>query len=43
VIDVKNFPFLAPMMESFGEKQAKTGLTEFSRVWAYTPYQMSSK
>lgn len=25
-------------MESFGEKSAKMGLTEFSRVPAYTPY-----
>ena len=37
VIDVKNSPFFAPTMESFGEKSAKIGLTEFSRVPAYIP------
>jgi hypothetical protein len=34
VIAVKNFPFLGLITESFGEQQAKTGLTEFSGVWA---------
>lgn len=37
MIDVKNSPFFAPTMESFGEKSAKMGLTEFSRVPAYIP------
>jgi hypothetical protein len=37
VIDVKNFPFLGPIMDSLGEKQAKRCLTEFSGVPAYTP------
>jgi hypothetical protein len=38
VIDGKNFPFLRPIMESFGEKSEKTCLTEFSGIPAYTPY-----
>lgn len=37
VITVKNFPFFAPTMESFGEKSAKMGFTKFSRVPAYIP------
>jgi hypothetical protein len=37
VIDVKNFPFLGPITESFGEKQAEIGLTEFSGIPAYNP------
>jgi len=41
VIDVKNFPFLEPIMEHFGEKQAKTGLTEFSGVWLTPTYKDS--
>ena len=40
MITVKNFPFFAPTMESFGEKSAKMGLTEFSRVPAYIPEQV---
>jgi hypothetical protein len=35
MINVKNFPLLGLITESFGEKQAKTGLTEFSGVWAW--------
>lgn len=37
VIDLKISPLLGSIMESFGEKSGKTCLTEFSRVWAYTP------
>jgi len=37
VIDVKIFPLFDSITESFGEKQAKSGLTEFSGVWAYNP------
>ena len=36
----KDFPFFAPTVESFGEKSAKMGLTEFSRVLAYIPEQV---
>jgi hypothetical protein len=38
VIDVKIFPLFDSITESFGEKQGKLGLTEFSRVWAYNPW-----
>lgn len=38
VIDIKIFPLFDSITESFEEEQAKPGLTEFSRVWAYNPY-----